>query len=254
VQGRLVQQSALDESAVQLLDRIKEERSRMGRPGMIKPQAEMPVRADEIPFAVPPGWSTTRLGTVAVCLDHLREPVNATDRARRNLGKQGSDLFPYYGATQQQGWIDDYLFDEVLVLLGEDGVPFFDELRPKAYLIAGKAWVNNHAHVFRGVHVSGQYLVHYLNTFDYSGRVAGATRPKLNQSRALDIPIALPPLAEQLRIVAKVEELMAFCDALEECLRRRDDNSRALLMSILDAALRPTLSQSQKAVEVALRT
>lgn len=99
-----------------------------------------------------------------------------------------------------------------------DGVPFFGPLRPKAYLIKGKSWVNNHAHVFRGIFVSHSYLLYWLNTFDYSGRVAGTTRSKLNQARALDIPIMLPPLAEQHRIVAKVDELMGLIDRLERHL------------------------------------
>ena len=101
-------------------------------------------------------------------------------------------------------------------------MPFFEPLRAKAYLIAGKSWVNNHAHVFRGILISPPYLVHYLNVFDYSGRVVGATRSKLNQSRALDIPIPLPPLAEQHRIVAKVDELMALCDRLEAARTERE--------------------------------
>lgn len=144
----------------------------------------------------------------------MREPINGTERDLRIAGKNRSELFPYYGATQQQGWIDDYIFDAELVLLGEDGVPFFDDLRSKAYLISGKTWVNNHAHVFRGILVSNAFLMHWLNTFDYTGRVAGSTRSKLNQAKAVDIPIALPPLAEQKRIVAKVDDLMALCDRL----------------------------------------
>ena len=128
---------------------------------------------------------------------------------------------------------DDYIFDEALILLGEDGVPFFDPLRTKAYLIAGKSWVNNHAHVFRGILVSHSYLVHYLNVFDYSGRVVGATRSKLNQARAFDIPIMLPPLAEQHRIVAKVDELMALCDLLEAARTERETTRERLAAATL---------------------
>ena len=142
------------------------------------------------------------------------DAINGTERDRRIAGKSEDELFPYYGATQQQGWIDDYIFDEELVLLGEDAVPFFDPYRSKAYIIIGKTWVNNHAHVFKGILVSHPFLAHYLNVFDYTGRVVGATRSKLNQARAVDIPVPLPPLAEQRRIVAKVEELMALLDRL----------------------------------------
>ena len=185
-----------DEPASELVKRIAAEKVRLVKAGEIGKQKPMarPKEAQQA-FDLPSSWFLTKLGLVAVCLDYMRKPVNGTERKRRIAGKPTSQLFPYFGATQQQGWIDEYIFDEELVLLGEDGVPFFDSLRPKAYLIAGKSWVNNHAHVFRGVLVSNAYLVHYLNVFDYSGRVVGATRSKLNQAKALEIPVMLPPLA-----------------------------------------------------------
>src|SRR6266480_5388433 len=215
VRGKLVSQNANDEPADELLKRVQAEKARLVKSGDIKNQELLPpVAEDAIPFSLPSGWMPTQLGDVAVCLDYMREPINSTERNLRIAGKDPSELFPYYGATQQQGWIDDYIFDAELVLLGEDGVPFFDDLRPKAYLISGKSWVNNHAHVFRGILVSNPFLMHWLNTFDYTGRVAGSTRSKLNQAKAVDIPLALPPLAEQKRIVAKVDELMKLCDRL----------------------------------------
>jgi len=223
VRGKLVRQDPNDEPASELLKRIAAEKARLVNAGEIKKQEPMPpVGRAEQPFDLQSGWCATRLAVVAVCLDYMRRPINGTERDQRIAGKPQSALFPYFGATQQQGWIDNYIFDEELVLLGEDGVPFFDQLRSKAYLIAGKSWVNNHAHVFRGILVSHPFLVHCLNVFDYSGRVVGATRSKLNQARAVDIPIMLPPLAEQHRIVAKVDELMTLCDRLEAARAGRE--------------------------------
>jgi type I restriction enzyme S subunit len=92
----------------------------------------------------PRGWVSAELGDLVEVLDRFRVPVNAEERA----GRQGK--IPYYGATGQVGWIDNFLFDEELVLLGEDGAPFLDPQKPKAYTIRGKSWVNNHAHVLRG--------------------------------------------------------------------------------------------------------
>lgn len=224
VRGRLVEQNPADESASELLKRIAVEKARMVRAGEIRAKKPPPNGTrDEVAMSLPGGWSLVHLDQITACLDYLRKPINATERAKRIEGKSDDELFPYYGATQQQGWIDDYLFDEELVLLGEDGAPFLDPFRPKAYLIRGKAWVNNHAHVFRGILVSHPYLVHVLNVFDYSGHVVGATRAKLNQKRALGIPIPLPPLAEQRRIVAKVDELMVLCDRLEETRAEREE-------------------------------
>lgn len=234
VRGKLVKQNPDEEPASELLKRIQAQKARLVSAGDIKKQDTLPpVREDELSFEMPPGWYPTRLAVVALCLDYMREPVNSTMREQRIAGKDVSELFPYFGATQQQGWIDDYIFDEELVLLGEDGVPFFDNLRPKAYVISGKTWVNNHAHVFRGIMVSHAFLAHCLNTFDYTGRVAGATRSKLNQSKAIDIPIILPPLAEQHRIVAKVNELMALCDRLEATQAERESRRDRLAAASL---------------------
>ncbi len=240
VRGKLVEQDPNDEPASELLKQITAEKARLVKAGEIGKQKPV-ARLKEAQQAVdlPSGWFPTRLGLLAVCLDYMRKPVNGTERKRRIAGKSHSQLFPYFGATQQQGWIDEYIFDEELVLLGEDGVPFFDSLRPKAYLIAGKSWVNNHAHVFRGVLVSNAYLVHYLNVFDYSGRVVGATRSKLNQAKALEIPVMLPPLAEQHRIVAKVNELMTLCDQLEASLATGNETRGWLVEILLCEALEP---------------
>ena len=94
---------------------------------------------------LPDGWVETNLETCVEILDSKRIPINSRERQQR-LGN-----IPYYGATGQVGTIDDYLFDEELVLLGEDGAPFFDSFKNKAYLINDKSWVNNHAHVLKGI-------------------------------------------------------------------------------------------------------
>jgi type I restriction enzyme S subunit len=234
VRGKLVEQDPEDEPASELLKRIEAEMRSLAGTGEIKIQNWLPMpNEDAVDFRHPTGWKLVPLGKVAVCLDYRRIPINNEERAKRIEGKVTEELFPYYGATQQQGWIDDFIFDEELVLLGEDGVPFFEPLRPKAYVISGKTWVNNHAHVFRGVLTSNRFLAHWLNVFDYSGRVAGATRSKLNQSKAIDIPTPLPPLAEQQRIVAKVDELMALCDELEAMQAKRERRRDRLVAATL---------------------
>jgi type I restriction enzyme S subunit len=149
----------------------------------------------------------TKLENCVDILDNRRIPINAEQREVRMGGKSASQLYPYYGATGQVGWIDNYLFDEELVLLGEDGAPFLEPIKDKAYIIKGKSWVNNHAHVLKSLIAitSNSFLCHYLNIFDYNGYVTGTTRFKLNQSPMRKIPIPLPPLPEQHRIVAKIE-------------------------------------------------
>jgi type I restriction enzyme S subunit len=99
--------------------------------------------------SLPDGWRLMRLDEVCDFLDSRRIPVNNTERAKRMAGKAQSELFPYYGANGQTGWIDDYLFDEPLILLAEDGGNFGSKDKPIAYSVSGRYWVNNHAHVLR---------------------------------------------------------------------------------------------------------
>lgn len=155
-----------------------------------------------------PSWPIVRLGDLVDVLDSRRVPLSAAERAKR-LGR-----VPYYGAAGQVGWIDDALFDEDLVLLGEDGVQFLDPVKKKAYRVAGRTWVNNHAHVLRArPAVDWRYLEHYLNHFDYRGFANGTTRLKLTQGAMRQIPVALPPLDEQRRIVDILEDHLSRLDA-----------------------------------------
>src|ERR1041384_7071293 len=114
---------------------------------------------------VPNGWTWTTLEACVDILDRHRVPVNGNEREKRLHNNVAGHVYPYYGATGQVGAIDGYLFDEELVLLGEDGAPFLEANRNKAYLVKGKCWVNNHAHVLRARSsvMLNAYLCHYLN-------------------------------------------------------------------------------------------
>jgi len=171
-------------------------------------------------------------------LDSARVPLNATERMQRIGCKPIDALFPYYGATGRVGEIDDFLFDEPLLLLGEDGVPFFDRLRHKAYLVQGKCWINNHAHVLRAMSaaVDRRYLAGYLNVFDYNGFVTGSTRLKLTQAAMRAIPVMVPPLSEQKRIADKLDAVLAREDACREHLDRVPEILKRFRQSVLAAA------------------
>src|ERR1700733_296712 len=150
-----------------------------------------------------------RLGDVVEFLDSLRRPVTEADRR--------AGQFPYYGANGQQGTIDDYIFDEPLVLLAEDGGHFGAPNRGIAYRISGKTWVNNHAHVLRPrEEMDASYLFRVLENYDVTPWVSGTTRGKLTQAGAADIVVPVPPLPEQNRIaeiLEKADALRARCRA-----------------------------------------
>ena len=204
-------------------------------------QALVPAHAQ--PYDVPENWVWCRLGSVNLCLDAYRKPVNASERANR-IGK-----IPYYGATGQVGWIDDYLTDEHLVLLGEDGAPFLDLLKDKAYIISGKAWVNNHAHILKSSfgEFGNWYLMHYLNTVDYGDYVKGTTRLKLTQGSMQIMPFPLPPLAEQKRIVDRIEVLFAKLDEAKEKLQEVIDGFAVRKAAILHKTFTGELTKKWRA-------
>jgi type I restriction enzyme S subunit len=188
--------------------------------------------------SVPPGWTKAPLEALVEILDSARVPLNATERENRIEGKPAHTLFPYYGATGQVGQIDDFLFDEPLILLGEDGVPFFDRLRHKAYLVDGRCWVNNHAHVLRAITAVAdrRYITGYLNICDYTGLVTGSTRLKLTQAAMRSIPVPVAPRAEQTRIADKLDALLARVNACRARLDRVPEILKRFRQSVLAAA------------------
>lgn len=197
------------------------------------------VPVEEQPYDIPANWCWTYLlSGAAECKDGFRKPINSSERADRE-----GDI-PYYGATGQVGWIDDYLTDEQLVLLGEDGAPFLDLMKDKAYMIEGKAWVNNHAHILKSYYgeIGNKYLLHYLNTFNYHGFVNGTTRLKLTQASMNTIPVPLPPLAEQKRIVEQIENMFAKLDEAKEKAQESLDGFQTRIDSILHKAFSGDLS------------
>lgn len=196
------------------------------------------VPVEEQPYEIPENWCWTYLLTgAAKCKDGFRKPINSSERAERE-----GDI-PYYGATGQVGWIDDYLTDEQLVLLGEDGAPFLDLMKDKAYMIEGKAWVNNHAHILQSCYgeIGNKYLLHYLNTFNYHGFVNGTTRLKLTQASMNTMPVPLPPLAEQKRIVEQIENLFTRLDEAKEkaefVISRFEERKVAIIHKAFDGVL-----------------
>ena len=167
--------------------------------------------------------------------DTLRKPINSKERSARIEGKAESELYPYYGATGQVGLIDNYITDGEYVLLGEDGAPFLNSFAQKAYLINGKTWVNNHAHVLRSK-TNNRFLCYYLNYFNYKGYVSGTTRLKLTQAQMKTIPIPNPDADEQKRIVDKIEELFSQIDDGVETLNKTKEQLKVYRQAVLKEA------------------
>ena len=191
---------------------------------------------------LPTGWVETKLDQICEILDSFRIPINNEERIERIKRISEDKLFPYYGATGQVGVIDEYLFDGEYILLGEDGAPFLDAFKNKAYIVNGKFWVNNHAHILKA-HLSNQFVLHYLNQFGFRGYVSGTTRLKLTQLAMKEIPVPLPPLAEQHRIVAKLEELFSELDKGVENLRVAQQQLKVYRQAVLQWAFEGKLTE-----------
>lgn len=188
-------------------------------------------------------WNVVPFTEAVDICDTFRKPINSSERASRIKGKEQSELYPYYGATGQVGFIDDYITDGEYVLLGEDGAPFLDAFSNKAYIISGKTWVNNHAHVLRSK-TNNKFLCYYLNSFNYKGYVSGTTRLKLTQAEMKRIPVPVPPLSEQERIVSRIEELFSQLDAGVETLKKTKAQLAVYRQAVLKEAFEGRLTQA----------
>lgn len=175
------------------------------------------------------------LEQAADILDSYRKPVNNKERLNLIKGKPLDELFPYYGATGQVGWIDSFLTDGEYILLGEDGAPFLNPYAEKAYIIYGKTWVNNHAHILRSK-TNNEFLCYYLNYFNYKNYVSGTTRLKLTQAQMRKIPIPNIPSDEQFRIVAHIEELFSELDKAVDTLKTTKEQLEVYRQAVLKDA------------------
>ncbi|HYU71179.1 MAG TPA: restriction endonuclease subunit S [Ktedonobacteraceae bacterium] len=183
--------------------------------------------------SIPADWNITTIGECCDILDYMRIPVNTEKR----LNRQGN--IPYYGANGQQGWIDDYIFDEELVLIAEDGGNFDDYAnRPISYMIRGKSWVNNHAHILRAKeNTSNSWILYNLVHRDIRSYIQGGTRAKLNQSELRTIELALPPLSEQHCIVTILDSIDSQIHLTEQLIAKLKLQREGLLHDLLTRGL-----------------
>lgn len=151
---------------------------------------------------MPTNWNVRPLGEVFDILDNKRKPLKDSDRNKR----QGQ--YPYYGASGQIDSIDDYIFDESILLLSEDGMNLLFRSSPIVYLVTEKCWVNNHAHVLRPTQIAViDFYFEYLESISFEPFVTGTYQKKITKSDCERIPLPVPPISEQLEIVTIFSEI-----------------------------------------------
>lgn len=175
------------------------------------------------------GWADQPLGELCDVLDNKRKPITKRDRI--------SGEYPYYGATGILDYVEGYLFDEPLVLVGEDGAKW-DSGEKTAFAVEGKYWVNNHAHVLRPHRnlILDNWLINFLNNSDLSVFVSGMTVPKLNQGNLREIPIPVPTITEQEKISDIADSLHKDTQSLEFIYQQKIAGLEALKKSLMHQA------------------
>lgn len=208
MQGKLVEQRAEEGTGAELLRRLLEEKKNLIKNGQVKPEKAMDVPLDdEQPYDIPETWTWARFGAITFNRDSERIPLSVAERT--HLAK----YYDYYGASGIIDKVDKYLFDKPLMLLGEDGANLLNRSTPIAFIAKGKYWVNNHAHVIdMSAELCMKFVTAYINSISLAKYVTGTAQPKMNQAKMNSIWVPLPPLEEQKRIVAKIEELMPFVE------------------------------------------
>ena len=174
------------------------------------------------------GWEIEKLGSICENLDSKRVPVTQSSRKSGNT--------PYYGASGIVDYVADYIFNEDLLLVSEDGANLLARTYPIAFSITGKAWVNNHAHVLRFTEkITQSFVEYYLNVISLEPYVSGMAQPKLNQKSLNSIAIPIPPLSQQKRIVTILDEAFEEIDRTIANTKKNLTNARELFESYLNA-------------------
>ena len=176
---------------------------------------------------LPEHWEMMSLEDVASIFDKKRVPLNESQR------RQMQGEYPYCGANGVVDYVNDYIFDGEYVLLAEDG-GYWDSFENSAYLMKGKFWVNNHAHILQATQgLSNNYfLMCWLNYLDIKPFISGTTRGKLNQGIMKGIPLAIPPLPEQ-RAIAHVLQTIQEAKAARQREIALERERKAALMDHL---------------------
>ena len=241
IHGKLVPQDPNDEPASVLLERIRAEKERLIKEGKIKKGKKSAKTSDKphYPYELPKGWCFTNIGELLINRDGERKPVSSAIR-----NKLSNKIYDYYGAAGVIDKIDDYLFDEKLLLIGEDGANLLSKSKNNAFFAEGKYWVNNHAHVLDATDKNLlEYVAIVINAIKLDDYITGSAQPKLSQDNLNKIPIALPPLSEQKRIMEAIIHWSLLIEQIEQNKIDLQASIKQTKSKVLDLAIHGKLVQ-----------
>ena len=258
IRGKLVPQDPNDEPASVLLERIRAQKQQMVKEGKLKAKdikndtiifkgednlhyeqfqdGTVKCIEDEIPFEIPESWAWCRFGTYTINRDNERKPVSLSNR------KDVEKNYDYYGASGKIDKIDNYLFDEKLLLIGEDGANLVARTKPIAFFAEGKYWVNNHAHCIDAIDKQLlEFLCYYINAIDLKMYITGAAQPKLNQDNMNKILLPIPPQHEQEKVICEISNSFQCVLHIDNHMANLKAEISLLKSKILDLAIRGKL-------------
>ncbi|EJG0639401.1 restriction endonuclease subunit S [Vibrio alginolyticus] len=181
-------------------------------------------------------WEEVKLKSCVQFLNGQRKPIKQEERA--NI--QG--IYPYYGATGIIDYVNNYIFDDEIILLGEDGENILSRVLPHVFVVRGKVWVNNHAHVLKAnKSTDTDFLCMYLESLDYRKYNSGSAQPKINKAVCEKIPVRLPALIEQRKIASVLTAADKEIEVLEAKLVHLKQEKKALMQQLLTGKRRVTL-------------
>jgi len=225
---------ALIEKKEQLIDLLEEKRtaliSRAVTEGVDR-DVEMQDSGVEWLGEIPAGWETGKVAHLFTNLDSERIPVSSSNRA----DMQGE--YPYYGASGVIDHVDDYLFEEPLILVAEDGANLLSRSTPLSFVARGKYWVNNHVHILRPRYEPLEYWAYVLRSIVYDPWITGAAQPKLTQENLDSIELPMPPKKERLRIAERLNEEKSEVNDLIDKVEEGIDRLREYRTALISAAV-----------------
>ncbi|EES3202137.1 restriction endonuclease subunit S [Escherichia coli] len=257
VRGKLVPQDPNDEPASELLKRIAAEKAELVKQGKIKKQKPLPeISEEEKPFELPEGWEWTRLinlGIWALGSGFPNVVQGSTDKEIlmckvSDMNLEGNEKFIF----STKNTISKDLADEYKIKISEPGTIIFPKIggaiatNKRRILVQDTAIDNNCLGIKPCDAISGEWFYLILNTLDMSKYQSGTSIPAINQSVIGSIPVALPSLKMQEKIVSYVITLMSLCDQLEQQSLTSLDAHQQLVETLLG-----TLTDSQNAEELA---
>ena len=219
--------------------------------GKLKPDGSWRIEADfykDEKFGnVPIGWQVKKVKEITNCLDSKRKPIKAGDR------KDIQGKFRYYGAAGIIDYIKDYIFDGRYILFGEDGENLISRKVPQAFIVEGKFWVNNHAHILEALqNVSNlDYLCYQLEFKNYENIVYGSAQPKINKSDLNKIRIYIPDTVdEQTAISQKLLDIDSLLQARNDKLGSLQRLKKSLMQNLLGGKVKVDVNRIEKELKL----